>query len=70
MKEKINNFLDQNIYSICFKIIGLGFQVIGILLIIFLKYTPLRAIIGMCFGLVFIALGEIINLLDKIIHKE
>lgn len=58
-------------YSIVFKLLGAGFIIVGILtLVLPLKYDN-RFVSGltMFFGVLFLGVGEIINLLQKILDS-
>ncbi|MBQ8131481.1 MAG: hypothetical protein IJ193_03230 [Bacilli bacterium] len=69
MKEKLWKILDQNLYGLILKIVGIGYQFIGIFLMFQKDYPIKNAIFGMCMGLIFIGLGEIINLLDQYVSS-
>lgn len=71
ISEWLNKVLDSNMYVIIFKILGMGFIIIGILtLVLPLKYDN-RFVSGltMFFGILFLGIGEIINLLQKILDN-
>jgi hypothetical protein len=69
---KIKEYLlKTNLYSIFLKLLGIGFIIIGILIIILIKKCNIFiTALGMSFGILFLAFGEIINLLQKICDKN
>lgn len=69
MKKILEYVNNKNLYGLFFKILGIGYQFIGIALMFKNNYPILYIILGMCTGLIFIAFGEIINMLDKIYKK-
>jgi hypothetical protein len=69
MNKFINYISSKNSYSLFFKTIGFGFQLIGLSLFFKNNYPVIYIIAGMTTGLIYIAIGEIINLLDKISKK-
>lgn len=70
MKKILAYFENRNLYGIFFKLVGFGFQLIGLSLMFKDNYPVIYIAEGMSVGLIFIGVGEIINLLDKILNKE
>lgn len=61
---------EENKYAIFLKILGIGYLLIGTAIIFTIEEKNILAVsIGMAFAIVFIGIGEIVNLLDKI-NKE
>ena len=69
MKKVIKSVMEQNCYGLFFKAIGIGFQFIGISLIFQNNYPAIYIILGMCTGLIFIGIGEVISLLSVLVMK-
>ena len=65
MNKFIDYLLNRNVYGLFLKVAGFGFQIIGVVLIFMKRYQPFYVAQGMSAGLIFIGLGEIIDLLDK-----
>lgn len=66
----VNKIYEYNLYSIIFKVLGIGFIIIGIItLILPLKYDN-RFVSGLTifFGIMFLGTGEIIHLLQRIVN--
>lgn len=60
-----------NLYSLALKILGIGYICIGATLIILKRTSNIFIIsVGMAFGIVFIGIGEIINILQKMYDKN
>lgn len=68
----MKNILDKNLYSIIFKLLGVGCVIIGFAtLVLPLRYDN-RFVSGlmMFFGLLFVGTGEIINLLQQLVDGK
>lgn len=66
---KIKSILNKNPYSLMFKFLGFGFLIVGMGFILFIKdFKIWVAISGMVTGIIFIGIGEIINILQKILE--
>lgn len=62
--------LEENKYAIFLKLLGIGYLLIGFSIIFTIEEKNMLSVsIGMAFAIVFIGIGEIISLLDKI-YKE
>ncbi len=70
MKRIIDKIPPFNFYSVLLKLVGIGFIISSILYLIFNGLNRFVPGLVISIGIIFIGLGEIINLLQKILDKK